>query len=99
MNYLSFLGFDKDYESKNIYLYMAECGENMTKSYHASFLTFWLYYETNPTWLLGSQIFGFLNFMSYVDIKTYAKFNGTKLFRRRRKWVLHLFRRMVDDTI
>ena len=46
MHHLSCLSVDKDY--KNFYFYMDECDENMTKSYHASFLTFWLYYKLTP---------------------------------------------------
>ena len=40
MHHLSCLSGGKDYNNKNIYFYMAECGENMIKSYHESFLTF-----------------------------------------------------------
>ena len=40
MNHLLCLSADKDYNNENIYFYMAECGENMTKSYHASFHIF-----------------------------------------------------------
>ena len=49
MHHLSCLSYDKDYKNDNIYLYMVKCDENMTKSSYASFLTFSLYYETNPT--------------------------------------------------
>ena len=40
MHHLSYLSVDKDYRNANIYFYMVEYDENMTKSYHASFLTF-----------------------------------------------------------
>ena len=40
MDHLSYLSTDKGYNNENIYLYMAECDENMTKSNHASFLKF-----------------------------------------------------------
>ena len=48
---------------------MAEYDENMTKSYDASFLTIWLYYETNPTWLLGSQMVEFSHFYELCRCK------------------------------
>ena len=48
MHHLSCLSADKDYKNENIHFYMVECDKNMTKSYHASFLTFSLYFETNP---------------------------------------------------
>ena len=40
MYYLWCLSVDKNYNNENIYLYITECDENMTKSYHASFFTF-----------------------------------------------------------
>ena len=40
MHHLSCLSVDKGYMNENIYFYMAECDENMTESYHASFLYF-----------------------------------------------------------
>ena len=40
MHHLSCLSVDKEYMNKNIYFCKVECDENMTKSYHASFLTF-----------------------------------------------------------
>ena len=49
MPHLSCLSVDQDYRNENIDFYMAECDEDMTKSYHASFIIFWLYYGTNPT--------------------------------------------------
>ena len=49
MHHLSCLSVDQDYRNENIDFYMAECDEDMTKSYHASFIIFWLYYGTNPT--------------------------------------------------
>ena len=48
IHHLSCLNFDKDYKNDNIHFDMVECDENMTKSCYASFLTFLLYYETNP---------------------------------------------------
>ena len=40
MHHLSCLSINKDYNNENIYIYVAECGENMTKSYYASFIKF-----------------------------------------------------------
>ena len=62
VHHLSNLSTFKCCNNENIYLYMAECGKNMTKSYQASFSTFWLYYETNSTGLLRSQMVEFLHF-------------------------------------
>ena len=42
MHHLLCLSVDKDYRNENIYFYMAECDENMTKSYYSSFLTFFI---------------------------------------------------------
>ena len=36
---LSCLSVDKDCNNENTYFSMPECDKNMTKSYHASFLT------------------------------------------------------------
>ena len=76
MYHLSCLSADKDYNNENIYFYISECNENMTKSYHTSFPTFWLYYEMKPIWLIGSQIVEFSYFCTiYLDGKTLVKFN------------------------
>ena len=74
MHHLSCLSFDKDFKNENIYFYMVECDENMTKSYHVSFLTFWLYYETNPTWLLGILMVEFSHFYELYGCKELGEF-------------------------
>ena len=40
MHHLSCLSADKDYNNENLYFYMIECDENMTKSFHALSLIF-----------------------------------------------------------
>ena len=62
MHHLSCLSVDRDFNNENIYFYMDECNESITKCYHASFLIFLVYYETNPIWLLESQVVEFSHF-------------------------------------
>ena len=59
MHHSSCLSADKKCNNENIYISMVEYVENMTKSYNVSFLTFWLYYETNLIWIFGSQMVEF----------------------------------------
>ena len=66
MHHLSRLSVDKN---ENTHFYMVECDENMTKSCYASFLTFLLYYETNPIWFRGSQIVEFSCFYELCGCK------------------------------
>ena len=73
MYHLSCLSADKDYNNENINFYVVEWDENMTKSNHASFSTFWLLYETNPTWILGSQMFEFSHFYQLCGCKDLGK--------------------------
>ena len=75
MHHLSCLSADKDYKNKNIHFYMVECDENMTKSCYASFLTFPLYYETNPISFLGSQMVEFSHLYELCGCKDLVKFN------------------------
>ena len=69
MHHFSSWNVDKDYNNSNIYFYMTECGENMTRYYYASFLILWLYYETNPIWFLGSEMVDFSHFYKLCGCK------------------------------
>ena len=70
MHHLSRLGVDKDYKNENIYFYMAECGENITKSYHVSAF---ICYVINPISLFRSQMIEFTHFYELCEFKDLGK--------------------------